>query len=290
MRQAVWVFLAVQDVTEILQRHAEGADLVALVGGELVGGGGQRFVDPVPVPGDAEVLQAGGGGPVPRGHGEPDQVSGDEAPLVFAAGQGAIGGRVDEVGGDLAEKAGPLPLPPGPLVQGAQALQAADLVVPVPGVEGESEGVVQIALLRGQRRHHIDAAFLELVVVIAAEPGKDVGVGAGGVRGDGRPVGAVVQGGEVPGQGGVDGVVAAAQGGEQADGGGAVQQGDCGLAGDAGELRDRVLAGDVGVAHEAEGVGVDGVAEQVEDGELGALGFGEGVGEPVGERGPAPQK
>ena len=49
--------------------------------------------------------------------------------------------------------------------------------------------------------------------------------------------------------------------------------------------------GDAGVAHEAEGVGVDGVAEQVQHRELAALGPGEGVGEPVGQgggQGPGP--
>ena len=133
MGQAAGVFLEEQDVAEVLQGDGEGADLVALVGGELAGRGGQGGGGPVPVPGDGQVLQTGGGGPVPRGDGEPDPVSGDEVPLVFAAGQRAVGGRVDEVGGDLADQAGPFPVPPGPLIQDAQALQASDRVVPVPG-------------------------------------------------------------------------------------------------------------------------------------------------------------
>ena len=70
----------------------------------------------------------------------------------------------------------------------------------------------------------------------------------------------------------MDGVVPAAEGGEQADVGGPVQQRDRGLAGQPGQLRDGVIAGDVRVAHEAQGVGVDGVAEQVQHRELGALG------------------
>ena len=84
--------------------------------------------------------------------GEPDPVLGDEAPLVFAAGQRPAGGRVDEVGGDVGDEAGPFPVPPGPLVQGAQALQAAEGVVPVLGVPGEGQGVVQVGFLGAERR------------------------------------------------------------------------------------------------------------------------------------------
>ena len=40
-----------------------------------------------------------------------------------------------------------------------------------------------------------------------------------------------------------------------------------------------------GVAHQAQGVGVDRVAEQVQHGELAALGVGERAGEPVGQGG-----
>ena len=76
-----------------------------------------------------------------------DPVVGEEAPLVFAAGQGPVGGRVGEVGGDLADEAGPFPVPPGPLIQDVQALQAAGRVVPVPGVPGEGEGVAQVGFL-----------------------------------------------------------------------------------------------------------------------------------------------
>ena len=86
-------------------------------------------------------------------------------------------------------------------------------------------------------------------------------------------------------------VVAAAEGGQQADGGGPVQQPGRGLTGQPGQLGDHVLVSDVRVAHETEGVGVDGVAEQVQHGELGSLGVGEGVAEPVregGGQGPGP--
>jgi hypothetical protein len=64
----------------------EGADLVALFGGEPAGRSGQRGGGLFPVPVNGEGLQAGGGGPVPRGYGEADPVSGDDVPLVFAAG------------------------------------------------------------------------------------------------------------------------------------------------------------------------------------------------------------
>ena len=83
----------------------------------------------------------------------------------------------------------------------------------------------------------------------------------------------------------MDRVVAAAQGRQQADRGGPVQQRDRGLAGQPGQLGHRVVDGGAGVAHEAEGVGVDGVAEQVQHRELAALSVGEGVGEPVGQGG-----
>ena len=84
--QAAPIGLKAEDVAEAFQGDAEAADLVALAGSELAAGGGERSGGLVPVPGDAGVLEAGGGWPVPRGPGQPDPVSGDEAPLVLAAG------------------------------------------------------------------------------------------------------------------------------------------------------------------------------------------------------------
>jgi hypothetical protein len=81
----------------------------------------------------------------------------------------------------------------------------------------------------------------------------------------------------------VDGVVPAAQGRQQTDGRGPVQQRDGGVAGEPGQLRHGVLAGSAGGPHDAQGVGIDRVPEQVKDRELTALVFGEGVGEPVGQ-------
>ena len=94
----------------------------------------------------------------------------------------------------------------------------------------------------------------------------------------------------------MDLVVPAAEGGQQADAGGPVQQRDRGVAVQPGQLGHRVVPGDFRVAHEAQGVGVDGVAEQVQHRQLVPLGVGERLGEPVaaGRRpatgcGPAPR-
>ena len=103
--------------------------------------------------------------------------------------------------------------------------------------------------------------------------------------GGGAVGGAVVVGVEavqVPGDGGVHGVVPTAVAGEQAGFGGPVQQRDPRLAvspATAGTGRRRRGA------HGAEGVDVDEALEQGEQGELGAFVFGEGVGEAVVEGG-----
>ena len=86
-------------------------------------------------------------------------------------------------------------------------------------------------------------------------------------------------------QRGVDLVVAAAEGGEQADVGGPVQQRDPGVAVQPGQLGHRVLPGGFRVAHVAQGIDVDGVAEQVQDRHLVPFGVGERAGEPVAEGG-----
>ena len=69
----------------------------------------------------------------------------------------------------------------------------------------------------------------------------------------------------------MDGVVPAAEGGQQADGGGPVQQRDRGVAGHPGQRRDGVASSGVRTAHQAQGVGVDGVTEQVQYRELAAF-------------------
>jgi hypothetical protein len=50
-----------------------------------------------------------------------------------------------------------------------------------------------------------------------------------------------------------------------------------------GQRGHRVVSREVGVAHELQGVDVDRVAEQVQQREPRAFGFGEGVGETVGQ-------
>ena len=65
----------------------------------------------------------------------------------------------------------------------------------------------------------------------------------------GLAVGGGVQGGEVPGQSGMDGVVVPTEGGQQANGGGTVQQFGRGLAGQLGQLWDGVIFGNNGVAN-----------------------------------------
>ena len=149
--KAAGVLLKPEDVAEVLEGDGEAAELVVLGGGELAVGGGQGGGGPVPGPGEAGVLEAGGGRPVPRIGGEPDPVVGDDVPVVFAARQRPVGVRVDEVGGDVGDEAGPFPVPPGPLIQDVQALQAAEGVVPVLGGPGEGQGVVQVGFLGAER-------------------------------------------------------------------------------------------------------------------------------------------
>jgi hypothetical protein len=50
-----------------------------------------------------------------------------------------------------------------------------------------------------------------------------------------------------------------------------------------GQRGHRVVSREVGLAHELQGVDVDRVAEQVQQREPRAFGFGEGVGETVGQ-------
>ena len=183
--QAARIALEAEDVAEVFQGDGEGVDLVALEGGELAGGGGQGGSGPVPGPGDEGLLEAGGGGPVPRGHGQPDPVFGDEVPLVLAAGQRAVGGRVDELRGDLLDEAGPFPVAARPLIQDAQALQAAEGIRPVLGRPGQGQGVQQVGFLSPQRWDRVTRAVGVLVEVVAAEPGEGMGVGAGRLAGRG---------------------------------------------------------------------------------------------------------
>ena len=81
----------------------------------------------------------------------------------------------------------------------------------------------------------------------------------------GRAVVVLEQAAQVPGDGGVDGVVAVAVAGEQAGFGGPVQQRDAALAVQPGHRGHRA-AFDLRVAHDAEGVDVDEALEQGEQG------------------------
>ena len=80
----------------------------------------------------------------------------------------------------------------------------------------------------------------------------------------------------------MDRVVAAAVRGEQADLGGAVEQGDAGLAGQAAHFGQAPLC--VRIAHHPQRIHVHKALEEVQQGQLLALVLGEGAGEAVAER------
>ena len=209
--------------------------------------------------------------------------------MLFAAMQRSTGFSIGEVWGDGGDDPGPLAIAPGPLIQDVQALQAADRGRPKPVGAGEVEGVAQIGLLDSQHGDDLGCAALSnFVMVGVAKSANGFAVGAAGaVGGHGvwTSVGGDVEGGEVPGQGGVDLVVAAAERGEQADAGGPVQQRDSGVAVQPGQLWHRIIPDCLLDTHVAEGVGVGGVAEQVQHRQPGPLGIGERLLEPVTERG-----
>jgi hypothetical protein len=107
-----------------------------------------------------------------------------------------------------------------------------------------------------------------------------VGIGAGG----GAVVRAgvlAVQGAKVPGQGGMDAVVAVPVAGQQADVDRPVQQGDAGVSGESVQGGHGVGLDDPGIAHEAHDVHVDDVPEQMQHRENRPLLVGEGVAESV---------
>ena len=80
--------------------------------------------------------------------------------LFFAAGQRPAGGGVGEVGGDGGDQPGPFAVPPGPLIQDGQALQAADRRVPQPVGAGEVQGMQQVGFLGPQRCEDLGCAAL----------------------------------------------------------------------------------------------------------------------------------
>ena len=102
-----------------------------------------------------------------------------------------------------------------------------------PLLAGEVAGAQQVVLLRPQETDGVGVALPVLAVPVVAEVADGGGPGVGGVAGGGAVGGAVVlleEAVQVPGDGGVHGVVAAAVGGEQAGFGGPVQQRDPRLA------------------------------------------------------------
>ena len=169
-----------------------------------------------------------------------------------------------KLGDQLGDEPPPFDGPPGVVVEDAQALHGADdEVVPAVG-EGQAAGVQQVGLLRPQHAGDLGMTLPVLVVVVVAELAGGGGPGAGGVEGGGAAVRAVVlleEGVQVPGDGGVDGVVPAAVGGEQADFGGPVQQRDPRLAVQPGDRGHRA-ARHVRAAHRYQGVDVGEALEQ----------------------------
>jgi hypothetical protein len=147
VRQTAGILLQEEDVPEFDEGDGEVADLIALVRGEAGGGDVQRRGGLGSVPGGPGLLEGGGGGPVPRLPREPHPVARDNAPLLFAARQRSFGGGVGEVGGDGGDDLGPYAVPPGPLIQDDQALQAGALSLPQPGRAGEVEGMAQVGFL-----------------------------------------------------------------------------------------------------------------------------------------------
>ena len=88
---------------------------------------------------------------------------------------------------------------------------------------------------------------------------------------------------EEPGQGGVDAVSAATERGEQPDFGGAIEEADGGLAGEVADGGQVPIC--FGIAHCPQHVHIHEALEEVEEGELLAFGFAEGVGKAIAEGG-----
>ena len=208
--------------------------------------------------------------------------------MVIAPGEGSVGGQVDVVASDVGDQAAPLAVTPGQPVQLVQALQAAQRGLGELVRAGQGQGVAQVGLLGSHCGQHVGcpSLLLDFAEVVLANCGVSVGV---------RPfrrLGCVVGGsavvvaeerGEEPGQGGVDGVVTAAVAGELPQLDRPVEQRDQPVAVDAAQRGHQVGLGALGVTHELQHGDVDRVAEQVQHGELGAFGFGEGLVEPVGQ-------
>ena len=188
-----------------------------------------------PVRGDS--LQPLGLGPPARFSRQLHTVRCNDAPLFLAPGQGAIGRLVHEVGDDLLDEPPPFGPPARVVVESVQALHGAD-AAPPPGVfASKMAGVQQVGFLGGQGGDHVAVAAFIFPEIVVPQLAYRFDEGAGGGKdslpfdfAQGRPRfrgrGAIIlvkQVLEVPRQGGVDGVVAAAVGGEQPHLGGAVE-------------------------------------------------------------------
>src|SRR5664279_1600816 len=206
-RDAVGVALFMLDVGEVGQADGECADEVSVGVVQLVAGLGERVGGGLPVPVECEVLQVFGGGPVPVVEGDFDPVFGEQAPLVFAVGQGLVGVGVGEVGGEVVDEAGPFVAAAGVAVERPEALHGLDDEVPPVVGAGEVEGVEQVGLLGGNVvQPPALPVFFDAFVAVGAEAADGGGVGVGDVEGSGGVGGSVGGGeqpGEVPGQGGV---------------------------------------------------------------------------------------
>ena len=128
---------------------------------------------------------------------------------------------------------------------------------------GGAAGVQQVGLLQRQRPDDVPVAVVELAVVVVAQLANGLDPGAQRSLGGGAACLPVVVAGEklaqVPRQRRVDGVVGAAQVGQQAGLQGAVQQAGYLLFGFARQLGQGVVA----FAHPVEGVHIHRALEQV---------------------------
>jgi len=132
---------------------------------------------------------------------------------------------------------------------------------------------------------HVAVAVSVLVVVVVPQLAHRFDECAGGgldIGYWGLGVILVKQAFEIPGQGGVDGVIAAV-GGEEAHFGGAVQEGHARFAGQAAHFGQAPVG--LGVAHPTQRIHIHKALEKVQQGQLLALLFVESVLKAVAQRG-----
>jgi len=217
-------------------------------------------------------------------------------PLPLPPRQGTVVGA-DQLRGHRRDQGGPLGAAPGVTVDGVQPLHGADHRLPEPVPSGQAPGVAQVSLLGAQGGDDVAIAPCVLFGVVVPQRAHGGAKGAGGccfrAGGAGSSalaglgVVALEEAAEEPGQGGVDAVVAAAptiaQAVEQAEAGGAVQQGDKPVAPQAAQGAQCPVR--LWGTHELQHIHIHEALKEDQQGEDGLLLLAKGPGEAVVEGG-----